>query len=210
MFATAIRYEYPTRSSNRSGVGKGLEGSPGELCVEPHRACGEPVRVENAHQQARVRNGWLGAAPPVAGGPGHRACAAGPNRDVAGRRDRNDAASPAPTLEISTESALMMRSCSSSNVLLTNGWPSTISETSVDVPPTSAQSRLPSPIASPRRALEIVPAAGPAKTIRNGCSSASAHGSKVAAQSAKLRSPVKPSPRSSASSSCEYSVKILS
>ena len=87
----------------------------------------------------------------------------------------------------------MIRSCSSSNVLLTNGWPSTISETSVEVPPTSAQSRFPSPIASPRRALEIVPAAGPAKTMRNGCSSASAHGSSVAAQSAKLRSPVKPS-----------------
>ena len=32
----------------------------------------------------------------------------------------------------------MTRSCSSSNVLFTNGWPSTISETSVDVPPTSA------------------------------------------------------------------------
>ena len=115
---------------------------------------------------------------------------------------------PAPTLEISTESALMIRSCSSSNVLLTNGRPSTISETSVDVPPTSAQRRLPSPIASPSRALEIVPAAGPAKTIRNGCSSASAQGSSVAAQSAKLRSPVKPSSRSCVSSSCEYSVKM--
>ena len=99
---------------------------------------------------------------------------------------------PAPTLEISTESALITRSCSRSNVLLTNGCPSTISETSVEVPPTSAQSRLPSPIASPSLALEIVPAAGPAKTILNGCSSASVQGSKVAAQSAKLRSPLEP------------------
>ena len=83
---------------------------------------------------------------------------------------------PAPTLEICVESALMIRSCSSSKVLSTNGFPSTTSEMSVDVPPTSQQRRLRSPVASPKRMLETVPAAGPAKTIRNGFSSASSHG----------------------------------
>ena len=102
---------------------------------------------------------------------------------------------PAPTLEISVESALMIRSCSSSNVLLTNGSPSTTSETSVDVPPTSQQSRFRLAERLAERVLEIVPAAGPAKTIRNGCSSASRQGSSVAAQSAKLSSPSKPSAR---------------
>ena len=108
---------------------------------------------------------------------------------------------PAPTLETSVESALMIMSCSSSNVFSTNGRPSTTSDTSVDVPPTSQHMRLRSPIASPRRRQETVPAAGPANTIRNGCLSASCQGMSVAAQSAKLSSPVKPRPRRSRSSS---------
>ena len=106
---------------------------------------------------------------------------------------------PAPTLDTSVDSALMIRSCSISKVSLTNGAPSTTSETSVEVPPTSAHSRLPVPSAAPRRVLEIVPAAGPAKTMRNGFCSASRQGSSVAAQSAKFRSPSKPSSRRSAS-----------
>jgi hypothetical protein len=65
---------------------------------------------------------------------------------------------PAPTLETSVESALITRSCSSSNVFCTNGRPSTTSDTSVEVPPMSAQIRLLVPIASPRRTLETVPA----------------------------------------------------
>ena len=52
---------------------------------------------------------------------------------------------PAPTLDTSVDSALMIRSCSISKVSLTNGAPSTTSETSVEVPPTSAHSRLPVP-----------------------------------------------------------------
>ena len=54
----------------------------------------------------------------------------------------------------------------------------------------------------PFRIVHAGPAAGPAKTIRNGCSRATSHGVSDAAQSAKLSSPSKPSARSSRSSSC--------
>ncbi len=94
----------------------------------------------------------------------------------------------------------MIMSCSSSNVFSTNGRPSTTSDTSVDVPPTSQHMRFVSPIASPRRRQETVPAAGPANTILKGCFSASRQGMSVAAQSAKFSSPVKPDSVSSRSS----------
>ena len=123
---------------------------------------GEVVGIEDPHQQAGV---------------GHRrpACRRGRSRPARGpsprcrdRRARRRSGEietmlppPAPTLEISVESALMTRSCSSSKVLLTNGWPSTTSEMSVEVPPTSQQIRLRSPIARAERRARHRPRGGP-------------------------------------------------
>ena len=81
-------------------------------------------------------------------------------------------------------SELTIRSCSSSNVVLTNGAPSVTTLMSQEVPPTSAQSRLRSPMSSPKCAHATVPAAGPENTMRNGCSMARSAGTRVAAQSA--------------------------
>ena len=102
---------------------------------------------------------------------------------------------PAPTLASSVESALMTKSCSISKLSLVKDNPSTTSETSVDVPPTSQQMRRGSCSALDRRWHAAVPAAGPAKRMRYGARSASRHGSSAAVQSAKLSSPVKPSVR---------------
>jgi hypothetical protein len=99
---------------------------------------------------------------------------------------------PAPMLEMSMARELTMRSCSSSNVVLTNGSPSVTTLMSQEVPPTSAHSRLLSPINCPKWAQATVPAAGPEKTMRKGCSIARSEGTSVAAQSAKLSWPSNP------------------
>ena len=53
-------------------------------------------------------------------------------------------------------------------MLLQERLPVDDEQMSDEVPPTSQQSRLASPIAAPKCALDIVPAAGPEKTSRNG------------------------------------------
>jgi hypothetical protein len=83
MFAAAIRKANPMRCSSGSG----------ELGVEPQRAAREAVRVEDAHQQGRVRHRRPGAAAGVARRPGVGARARRADDDVARGRDRDDAAS---------------------------------------------------------------------------------------------------------------------
>ena len=65
--------------------GERLERLAGEIRIEPHLARRETLGIEDAHQQAGVGEGRLGAAAAVAGGARHRAGARGPDGDVAGR-----------------------------------------------------------------------------------------------------------------------------
>ncbi len=66
--------------------------------------------------------------------------------------------------------------------MFTYGSPSDTIEMSHDVPPRSTHSRLPRSISLPKCALAMVPAAGPANTISNGCSIAMSALTSCAAQ----------------------------
>ena len=115
---------------------------------------------------------------------------------------------PAPRVPSSTESALTSMSGSSSNVVRREGAPSITRLMSEDVPPTSQHSSRVSPIRFPRWALATAPAAGPEKTSRKGCSIARPDSTNVAAESAKLRSPVNCRARRPSLRVCVYGPKI--
>ncbi len=66
--------------------------------------------------------------------------------------------------------------------MFTYGSPSETMLMSHDVPPTSTHRRLPRSMSLPKCALATVPAAGPAKTISNGCSIAMSARTSWAAQ----------------------------
>ena len=110
------------RSSTDSERVELLERGTGEVGVQRHRATGEAAGLEDAHQQACV------GSPSVACRrvrsrrvPGSAPALAGPTTTSPDGEIETMLPPPAPTLEISVASALMTRSCSSSNVLLTNG-----------------------------------------------------------------------------------------
>src|SRR5690625_7675905 len=93
---------------------------------------------------------------------------------------------PAPTLEISVDSALMTISNSISNESFVKVVPDSIKATSVEVPPTSQAIKYGTPIALPSCTQEEAPATGPAKSILYGICKDSTHGTKDAVQSAKF------------------------
>ena len=138
-----------------------LERAKGEIVSQMHLAAEEAVAVEDAHQQCRVRHRRTIAALAVARWSREAPAESGPTCTSPVGVMETMLPPPAPRVTMSVDSALTRRSCSSSKVVFTQGWPSITTLMSHDVPPTSAQIRLPSPMYPPKWALLTVPAAGP-------------------------------------------------